>query len=48
MLFESVWDSWEAIEAHRDSTLSEDKVLTEFGTHIHREDLTVRLYEEVE
>lgn len=48
LLFESVWDTWEAIQAHRDSALSEDKVLTEFGSHIQREDLTIRLYEEVE
>lgn len=48
LLFESVWDSWEAIQAHRDSALSEEKVLIEFGTHIQRADLNVRLYEEVE
>lgn len=48
LLFESVWDTWENIEAHRDSALSEDKVLLEFGSHINREDLNIRLYEEVE
>lgn len=48
LLFESVWDTWENIQAHRDSTLSEEKVLLEFGNQITRDDLTVELYEEVE
>ena len=48
LLFESVWDNWENIQAHQDSALSSDKVLLEFGPHIHREDLKIDLYEEVE
>jgi heme-degrading monooxygenase HmoA len=48
LLFESVWDNWENIQTHRDSALSEEKVLIEFGPHIGREDLDIDLYEEVE
>lgn len=48
LIFESVWDTWENIQAHRDSTLSEEKVLLEFGPHINRESLNIGLYEEVE
>lgn len=48
LLFESVWDNWEAIQAHRNSALSEDKVLIEFGAHVQRDALNIRLYEEVE
>jgi len=48
LLFESIWESWENIQAHRDSALSEEKVLLEFGPHVNRDDLDIRLYEEVQ
>jgi hypothetical protein len=48
LLFESVWENWENIQAHQDSALSEEKILLEFGKHINREDLSTGLYEEVE
>lgn len=48
LLFESVWDTWENVQTHRESALSERKVLLEFGPHIKRENLNVDLYEEVE
>jgi len=48
LLFESVWDNWENIQKHRNSTLSEDKVLLEFGQHIQQEDLKLSIYKEVE
>jgi len=48
LLFESVWNNWENIQAHRDSALSEEKILLEFGQHINRDDLNISLFEEVE
>ncbi len=48
LLFESVWESWESIQAHGDSALSEEKILLEFGKHINQDDLRLTLYEEVE
>jgi heme-degrading monooxygenase HmoA len=48
LLFESVWDNWENVQAHRDSALSEEKIFLEFGPHINRENLSTGLYEEVE
>jgi hypothetical protein len=47
LLFESVWDTWENIQTHQESTLSEEKILLEFGSHIKREDLNISLYDEV-
>ena len=47
LIFQSVWDRWEDLEAHRKSSLAEDKVLREFAPHIELEDLRVRIYEEV-
>jgi len=47
LLFESVWDRWEDLEAHMESTLLEDKVLREFAPDINFEDLRIRIYEEV-
>lgn len=48
VLFESVWDTWESIQAHRESNLSEDKVLLEFGDHVDRQGLDIRVYQEIE
>ena len=47
LAFESEWEMWEDLQAHRESSLSEDKVLKEFEPHVKLEDLTVRIYEEV-
>ena len=47
LIFQSVWDRWEDLDAHRQSSLAEDKVLREFAPHIKLEDLRVRVYEEV-
>jgi hypothetical protein len=47
LVFESVWDQWEDLEAHQESSLAEDKVLREFEPHVELEDLLVRIYEEV-
>ena len=47
LIFQSAWDRWEDLEAHRHSALAEDKILREFAPHIELEDLRVRIYEEV-
>lgn len=47
LVFQSVWDNWGDLEAHRQSSLAEDKVLSEFQPHISLEDLTSSVYEEV-
>jgi hypothetical protein len=48
LIFQSVWDRWEDLQAHQESSLAEDKVLREFAPHVELEDLRVRLYEEVD
>lgn len=47
LLFESVWDRWEDLKAHRESSLLEDKVIREFAPDIGLEDLRMRIYEEI-
>ena len=47
LFFESVWDRWEDLQAHMESSLVEDKVLREFAPDINLEDLRIRIYEEV-
>jgi hypothetical protein len=47
LVFQSVWEAWDDLKAHRQSSLAEDKVLTEFQPHVSLEDLVVHLYEEV-
>jgi hypothetical protein len=47
LVFQSVWDRWEDLEAHRESSLAEDKILREFEPHVELDDLRVRVYEEI-
>jgi hypothetical protein len=47
LIFESVWDRWEDLKAHEESSLAEDKILREFTPHIVLDQLRVRIYEEV-
>jgi heme-degrading monooxygenase HmoA len=47
LVFHSTWDTWEDVDAHRRSSLAEDKVLAEFQPHVALEDLTVHVYAEV-
>jgi hypothetical protein len=47
LVFESTWETWENLEIHRQSELSESKVLVEFEPHVSMEHLDVHLYEEV-
>jgi len=48
LVFESTWQRWHDLVAHRKSSLAEDKVLTEFEPHVALEDLSSRVYEEVD
>ena len=48
LIFQSVWRSWEDLDAHRRSSLEESKILTEFQNQVALEHLTVRIYEEVD
>jgi quinol monooxygenase YgiN len=47
LVFQSVWETWEDLEAHKASELAEDKVLTEFEPHVELQDLAVQVYEEI-
>jgi hypothetical protein len=47
VIVQSVWDHWEDLSRHRQSSLAEDKVLSEFEPHVTLEDLVVHAYEEV-
>lgn len=47
LIFQSVWNSWEDVMTHRESELLEDKILLEFRPHVHLEDLSAHIYEEV-
>jgi hypothetical protein len=48
LVLQSVWEEWEDVERHRESSLSEDKVLKEFELYVALEDLTRQVYEEVD
>jgi quinol monooxygenase YgiN len=48
LVFQSAWETWDDLQAHRQSSLAEDKVLTEFAPHVSLEDLSARAYEEVD
>jgi hypothetical protein len=48
LVVQSTWQEWTDLENHRESALSEEKVLTEFRPHVSLKDLTVRVYEEVD
>lgn len=47
LVFESAWEFWEDLDAHRRSSSAEDKVLTEFKPHVALEDLTVQIFQDV-
>ncbi len=47
VVFETVWDGWDDLSAHRRSALAEEKVLLEFEPHVKLSDLTVRIFDEV-
>ncbi len=47
VVIQSLWDYWEDLQRHRESTLAEDKVLMEFE-HLSKEDLDIAVYQEVD
>ncbi len=47
VIVQSVWDVWEDLARHRQSSLAENKVLSEFEPHVALEDLSMHAYEEV-
>jgi hypothetical protein len=47
LIVQSEWELWEDLTTHRDSSLSEDKVLQEFEPHVELQDLVARTYTEV-
>ncbi len=47
VVFQSVWETWDDLVAHRESRLTEAKVLAEFGETISRDAISVRDYEDV-
>jgi hypothetical protein len=47
LIFESVWETWHDLEAHRTSSLSENKVLQEFQPHVTLGSLQVHTFEEI-
>ena len=47
LVFESIWENWEDLESHRNSQLSENKVLAEFEPHVQLEHVTTHIYTEV-
>jgi quinol monooxygenase YgiN len=47
LVFESIWEHWQDLEAHRNSQLSENKILVEFEPHIQLEHVTTHIFTEV-
>jgi len=47
LVIQSVWERWDDLKDHKNSSLAEQKTLTEFGPHISEDALKVRVYEEV-
>jgi heme-degrading monooxygenase HmoA len=47
IVVQSLWETWDDLVRHRDSSLSEEKVLKEFERHLTIGDLTSRAYEEI-
>lgn len=47
LIFQSVWQSWEDLDAYRQSSLDEAKVVIEFQPHVALKNLSVHIYEEV-
>jgi hypothetical protein len=47
LVFESIWEHWQDLEAHRNSQLAENKILTEFEPHVQLEHMTTHIFTEV-
>jgi heme-degrading monooxygenase HmoA len=48
VVFHTVWETWDDVQAHRQSGLAEDKVLLEFDPHISKEHLVINIYDEID
>jgi hypothetical protein len=48
LVFQSVWDRWSDLEAHRKTRLVEEKAILEFGPHLSDERMRVRVFREVD
>jgi heme-degrading monooxygenase HmoA len=48
VIFESVWQDWDAFEAHRASNLAEDKIVLEFGPDVDPSKLLKDTFVEVD
>jgi hypothetical protein len=47
LVIQSVWEMWDDLENHKNSSLAEQKAFTEFAPHISKDSLKVRIYEEI-
>lgn len=47
VVMRSEWSDWCDVEDHRKSSMLEDHVFEEFGTHLSPDQLTIRTYAEV-
>jgi hypothetical protein len=45
---QSAWETWEDLERHRNSSLSEEKVIVEFGEHVNRDGLDICVFQEID
>jgi hypothetical protein len=48
VVFQTVWETWDDVQAHRQSGLAEDKVVLEFDSHISKEHLVINIYDEID
>ena len=47
LVIQSVWETWEDLQNHKDLSLAEQKTLLEFAPHINNDALNVRVYQEI-
>ena len=47
LVIQCVWETWEDLKNHKDSSLAEQKTLLEFGPHIKDDALIAHIYEEI-
>lgn len=47
IVFESIWMDWDSLVRHRNSTLTEDKVIKEFKPDVELKYLTHKIFREI-
>ena len=47
LVIQSVWETWEDLQNHKNPSLAEQKTLSEFAPHINNDALNVRVYQEI-